>query len=179
MLGKLPANLPVPIVIVQHMPPVFTHHLANRLNQECQLTVREAAGKETLCPGEALIAAGNFHLELEREGVAVKTVLHQGPPENSCRPAVDVLFRSAANVFGPGCLAVVLTGMGQDGLRGAEHIVRAGGTVVAQDEATSVVWGMPAPSSRPGWRGRSCRWRRFQTNCFGKLPSDVRRRVVE
>jgi len=79
-----------------------------------------------------------------------KTVLNQGPPENSCRPAVDVLFRSAANVFGPGCLGLVLTGMGQDGTRGAEHIVQAGGTVLAQDEASSVVWGMPRAVAEAG-----------------------------
>lgn len=143
VLTKLPADFPAPIVVVQHMPPVFTHHLAARLDQMCLLTVREAAGNETLRPGEVLIAPGDFHLELRRRGTEVKTVLQQGPPENSCRPAVDVLFRSAAGVYGPNCLAVVLTGMGHDGLRGADEIVHAGGTVLAQDEATSVVWGMP------------------------------------
>ena len=150
VLGKLPADFPVPILVVQHMPPVFTHHLAARLNQASALTVREAAGGETLEPGQVLIAPGNFHLELRREGVAVKAVLQQLPPENSCRPAVDVLFRSAAEVFGPGCQAVLLTGMGQDGLRGAGQIVRAGGAVVAQDEASSVVWGMPRAVAEAG-----------------------------
>jgi two-component system chemotaxis response regulator CheB len=143
VLKALPADFPVPIVIVQHMPPLFTRNLANRLNQECQLRVQEAEGGETLEPGRVFIAPGDFHLELCREGVSVKTVLQQGPPENSCRPAVDVLFRSAASIYGRGCLGVVLTGMGQDGLRGAEHIVHLGGTLVGQDEATSVVWGMP------------------------------------
>jgi two-component system chemotaxis response regulator CheB len=150
LLAKLPAGFPVPIVVVQHMPPVFTHHLATRLNQNCALDVREACGDETLQPGQVLIAPGNFHMELQRQGIGVKTVLQQGPPENSCRPAVDVLFRCAAQVFGPGCLAVVLTGMGQDGMRGAEHIVRAGGTVIAQDEASSVVWGMPRAVAEAG-----------------------------
>lgn len=149
-LCHLPASFPLPIVVVQHMPPVFTRHLANRLDQDCALTVREATGQETLEPGQVLIAPGNYHLQLERQGVAVKAVLHQGVPENSCRPAVDVLFRSAANVFGPNCLAVVLTGMGQDGLRGAQAIVGAGGTVLAQDEATSVVWGMPRAVAEAG-----------------------------
>lgn len=143
VLGILPANFPVPIVIVQHMPPVFTKHLANRLNQESPLEVAEAAGGETLRPGQVLIAPGDFHLELIRKGTAVVTAVNQAPPENSCRPAVDVLFRSAANIFGSGCLAVVLTGMGQDGLRGGQQVVQAGGTLLAQDEATSVVWGMP------------------------------------
>jgi two-component system chemotaxis response regulator CheB len=143
VLKSLSANFPVPIVIVQHMPPLFTRNLANRLNQECRLHVQEAEGGETLEPGQAFIAPGDFHLELSREGTSVKTVLQQGPPENSCRPAVDVLFRSAASIYGRGCLGVVLTGMGQDGLRGAEQIVHLGGTLVGQDEATSVVWGMP------------------------------------
>jgi two-component system, chemotaxis family, protein-glutamate methylesterase/glutaminase len=143
VLKALSADFPVPIVIVQHMPPLFTRNLANRLNQECQLQVQEAAGGEALEPGQVFIAPGDYHLELRREGTSVKTVLHQGPPENSCRPAVDVLFRSAANIYGLGCLGVVLTGMGQDGLRGAEQIVHVGGTLVGQDEATSVVWGMP------------------------------------
>jgi two-component system chemotaxis response regulator CheB len=150
VLAQLPASFPVPIVVVQHMPPVFTRHLAARLNQLSPLEVREAAGDETLNPGTVLIAPGDFHLELERRGVAVKTALHKQPPENSCRPAVDVLFRSGARMFGAKCLAVVLTGMGQDGLRGAEHIVRAGGSVVAQDEATSVVWGMPRAVAEAG-----------------------------
>src|SRR5262245_40755335 len=150
VLKALPGSVPVPIVIVQHMPPVFTRHLADRLNQESALTVKEAQGGETLEPGHAFIAPGDFHLELRRDGVAVKTVLNQGPPENSCRPAVDVLFRSAANVYGSGCLAVVLTGMGQDGLRGGEHVVRAGGALIAQDEASCVVWGMPRAVTEAG-----------------------------
>lgn len=143
ILEKLPGSFPVPIVIVQHMPPVFTKHMATRLDQLCALEIAEAAGNETLRPGQVLIAPGDFHLEITRKGVATVTTLHQGPPENSCRPAVDVLFRSAAGVFGPSCLALVLTGMGQDGLRGGGDVVAAGGTLLAQDEATSVVWGMP------------------------------------
>jgi two-component system chemotaxis response regulator CheB len=150
VLSRLPENFPVPIVIVQHMPPVFTRHLANRLNQECALTVREAAAGEALQCGEVLIAPGDFHLEIQRQGVAIRTMLQQGPPENSCRPAVDVLFRSAAKVYGTGLQAVVLTGMGQDGKRGAESIVQAGGTVIAQDEASSVVWGMPRAVTEAG-----------------------------
>ena len=143
VLKSLPADFPVPIAIVQHMPPIFTRNLANRLNQECALEVREAAGGELLERGKVFIAPGDFHMELRREGANIRTYLHQAPPENSCRPAVDVLFRSAAQVYGLGALGVVLTGMGQDGLRGAEHIVQRGGTMVAQDEATCVVWGMP------------------------------------
>jgi len=150
VISKLPANLPLPVVVVQHMPPVFTKHLAVRLDQGSKLSVSEAAGGEILRCGEVLIAPGGSHLELRRDGVNVVTELHQGPPENSCRPAVDVLFRSAANLFGPGCLAVILTGMGQDGLRGSGDIVDAGGTLIAQDEKTSVVWGMPRAVTEAG-----------------------------
>jgi len=150
VLTQLPANFPVPIVIVQHMPPVFTLHLANRLDQQCALKVSEARGGETLQAGHVLIAPGNFHVELHREGLEVKTVLQQQPPENSCRPAVDVLFRSAADVFGKNCLGLVLTGMGQDGMRGSERIVDVQGSVLAQDEASSVVWGMPRAVAEAG-----------------------------
>lgn len=143
VLKGLPANFPLPIVIVQHMPPVFTRHLAARLTQECHLEVIEAEGGDEVRPGRAIIAPGDFHMELQRHGVSVRTVLTQAPPENSCRPAVDVLFRSVAEVYRTNTLAVVLTGMGQDGTRGAQQIVQYGGTVLAQDEATSVVWGMP------------------------------------
>jgi two-component system, chemotaxis family, protein-glutamate methylesterase/glutaminase len=113
------------------------------LHQECDLDVFEARAGELLEPGCVYIAPGDFHLELTRKGIDVRTVLQQKPPENSCRPAVDVLFRSAAATYGAGCLGVVLTGMGQDGKRGAEDIVSAGGRVIAQDAATSTVWGMP------------------------------------
>jgi two-component system chemotaxis response regulator CheB len=143
VLRSLPADFPVPVAIVQHMPPIFTRNLANRLNQECALEVREAVGGETLERGKVFIAPGDYHMELRRDGANIKTYLHQAPPENSCRPAVDVLFRSAAQAYGLGALGAVLTGMGQDGLRGAEQIVQRGGTIVAQDEASCVVWGMP------------------------------------
>lgn len=150
VLKELPASFPVPILVVQHMPPIFTHHLANRLNQECALEVREASPGDIVRAGEVLIAPGNFHLELRRGARDVSVVLTQTPPENSCRPAVDVLFRSAAQLFGQHTAAVVLTGMGQDGRRGAEQIVRVGGQVVVQDEATSVVWGMPRAVAEAG-----------------------------
>ena len=150
LLPALPGTLPVPIVIVQHMPPVFTRMLANRLNGRCALKVIEAEGGELLLPGRVHIAAGGQHLALVRQGTSVVTVATDDPPENSCRPAVDVLFRSVANLYGSGALSVVLTGMGQDGLRGAEAIRVAGGQVLAQDEASSVVWGMPGFVARAG-----------------------------
>jgi two-component system chemotaxis response regulator CheB len=137
-------------VIVQHMPPVFTKMLAGRLDSRCALDVVEAVGGEILAPGRIHIAAGGRHLALARRGTAIVTVANDDPPENSCRPAVDVMFRSAAAIYGANTLAVVLTGMGQDGLRGCEAIRVAEGQILAQDEATSVVWGMPGFVVRAG-----------------------------
>ena len=127
VLSHLPASLPAPVVLVQHMPPLFTRHLADRLNQLSPLSVKEAAIGDVLRPGGVWIAPGDFHLVLERCADGVRLNTHQDPPENSCRPAVDVLFRSVAEKFGPHALAVVMTGMGQDGLRGcAVHSRRRG-----------------------------------------------------
>ncbi|MCK6500010.1 MAG: chemotaxis response regulator protein-glutamate methylesterase [Nitrospira sp.] len=135
--------LPVPMVIVQHMPPVFTKILAERLAKIAGLSVVEGTDGACVEPGGVYLAPGGKHMEVRRDGTQVRLRLHEGPPENSCRPAVDVLFRSVANVYGASTLAVVMTGMGQDGLRGCELIRERGGQVVAQDQATSVVWGMP------------------------------------
>ena len=143
VLPRLPASFPVPVVIVQHMPPVFTRMFAQRLDSKCALSVKEAEHGDLVVPGRVLIAPGDKHLELKRVGTSVVAQLTSGPPENFCRPAVDVLFRSVAQVYGGSALAVVLTGMGSDGARGAEVLRRAGAEVVAQDEPSSVVWGMP------------------------------------
>jgi two-component system, chemotaxis family, protein-glutamate methylesterase/glutaminase len=143
VLPQLPASYPVPVVIVQHMPPVFTRMFAQRLDSKCALSVKEAEHGDLVVPGRVLIAPGDKHLELKRIGTSVVAQLTSAPPENFCRPAVDVLFRSVAQVYGGNALAVVLTGMGSDGARGAEVLRGAGAEVVAQDEATSVVWGMP------------------------------------
>ncbi len=143
LLQRLPADFPVPIVIVQHMPPVFTRYLADRLNTVSPLKVFEAKGGEPLSRGTVYLAPGDFHLTVARTSQGLVTCLNQKPPENSCRPAVDVLFRSVAEVVGPASLGIILTGMGQDGLRGCEAIRQAGGRILAQDEASSVVWGMP------------------------------------
>ncbi len=145
-----PKNFPVPIVIVQHMPPFFTKLLADRLSSKSNLVVVEGAKGQMLQPGQAWIAPGNFHMVLEKNGNNYKIQTNQAPPENSCRPSVDVLFRSVADLFGPRVLSVILTGMGQDGLIGSEHIKDAGGRVIVQDENTSVVWGMPGFVAKAG-----------------------------
>ena len=143
-------RFPVPIVIVQHMPPLFTRLLAERLAAVSGILCKEGFEGAILRPGELWIAPGGFHMEVEKAGPSYRLRLTEEPPENSCRPAVDVLFRSVAKVFGSKTLAVVLTGMGQDGLRGAEHIRAAGGFTLVQDEASSVVWGMPGAVANAG-----------------------------
>jgi two-component system chemotaxis response regulator CheB len=147
---RLPADFPVPIVIVQHMPPMFTRLLAERLTAEFAIRVQEGEAGRKLEPGRAWIAPGDHHLTVARDGMKTLMQLNQEPQENSCRPSVDVLFRSVAQAFGGNTLAVILTGMGQDGLRGCEAIREAGGRILAQDEATSVVWGMPGFVARAG-----------------------------
>lgn len=143
VLPWIPANCPVPIVVVQHMPPIFTRLLAERLDKNSAITVEEGRTGALLEPGIAWIAPGNFHMKVVRTAVDCRLSLYQGPAENSCRPAVDVLFRSVAAAYGAGVLAVVMTGMGADGALGAREIHEAGGEVIVQDEASSVVWGMP------------------------------------
>ncbi len=150
LLPLFPADFPVPILIVQHMPPIFTKLLAERLAARASIRVAEGAPSQALEPGDAWIAPGDFHMAVERDGDAVRIVTHRGPPENSCRPAADVLFRAVAQVYGARALAVVMTGMGQDGLRGCEQIQAAGGQVLVQDERSSVVWGMAGFVARAG-----------------------------
>jgi two-component system chemotaxis response regulator CheB len=146
LLPALPANFPIPVMVVQHMPELFTGVFAGRLNCRCRLAVREAAEGDPLRAGTIYIARGNWHMEvLPPACLRFPPTLHltQGPHENHCRPAVDVLFRSAASVYGPGVLAVVLTGMGSDGMLGCRTVRSRGGSVLVQDQATSTVWGMP------------------------------------
>jgi two-component system chemotaxis response regulator CheB len=150
LLPALPADLGVPVVVVQHMPPVFTKLLAERLDTVCPLSVVEVTDGMTLAPNRVHIAAGGFHLELTRHGPLEQVTLTSDPPENSCRPAVDVTLRAAHRLWGSRTLTVILTGMGNDGLRGVESLRRAGGRVLVQDADTSVVWGMPGAVARAG-----------------------------
>ena len=136
------------------MPPVFTRQFAERLDAKCALRVREAVPGIELRAGEVLLAPGDFHLRLRRSGDRVVTTLDQGTPENYCRPAVDVLFRSVVEIYGGGTLGLVLTGMGADGARSERRHRRRRRAVYVQDEASSVVWGMPGAVAAAGAAAR-------------------------
>ena len=154
VITKLPAAFPVPIVIVQHMPPLFTRSLADRLSTKSHIQFEEGTPGAQLASGKGWIAPGDFHMQLSDKGETPSIELNQGPPKNSCRPAVDVLFQSVVQRYGSGVLAIILTGMGQDGLLGCEMISNAGGQIVVQDEASSVVWGMPGAVAEAGFADR-------------------------
>jgi two-component system chemotaxis response regulator CheB len=150
IIPRLPGDFPLPILIVQHMPPLFTRFLAERLQSRTQLKVEEATDGAPVEAGKVLIAAGDYHMRVRNQGAQTVVRLDQAAPENSCRPSVDVLFRSVAEVYGGAVISAILTGMGQDGLRGAEALKANGAYVIAQDEATSVVWGMPGAVAGAG-----------------------------
>lgn len=150
LLAQLPADLSVPVLIVQHIAANFVSDFAHSLGRKCSLPVSVARHEQPLRPGEVLLAAGERHLQIRRRQSQVLALLDEGPLENSCRPSVDVLFRSVAEVYGSGALAVVLTGMGNDGLAGARMVRQQGGHVLVQDQASSVVWGMPGAIAQAG-----------------------------
>jgi two-component system, chemotaxis family, protein-glutamate methylesterase/glutaminase len=162
LLPKLPKDFPVPVLIVQHMPKLFTGALAERLDKSCALRVEEAYDNATIRPGTVWLAPGDAHMEIaprrvmtgeENRGATAcgsRVRLHQQEPLNHCRPSVDYLFFSAARIYGAGTLALVMTGMGADGLNGARAVHKSGGVVLAQDEASSAVWGMPGRVSEAG-----------------------------
>jgi len=168
LIPQFPADFPVPIVIVQHMPPLFTRLLAERLNAVGQLEVKEGRAGQKLQRGQIWIAPGDYHMTVVRQGTEFLLGINRDPQENSCRPAVDVLFRSVAQTYGGNVLAVVLTGMGADGTRGSADIREAGGEVIAQDEASSVVWGMPGSVVAANLADRVC-------PLAGIVPEVVRR----
>lgn len=150
LLGELKSAIRVPVVITQHMPPTFTAILAEHIQNLTGLTVREAAHGDALRNGEILVAPGNYHMTVVRKGMEKIVHLDQNPQVNFCRPAVDPMFESVAAIYGSSALAVVLTGMGHDGREGGRKLVEAGGTILAQDEKTSVVWGMPGAVAEAG-----------------------------
>jgi two-component system chemotaxis response regulator CheB len=150
LLPSIPAKFPLPIVVAQHMPPVFTAMLAKRLAEKSSVPVRECTSGDVLEPGCVWIAPGDYHMVVQRENNRGILRTNQEARENFCRPAVDVLFRSVAQMYGANALGVILTGMGQDGLKGCEALCAAGASVIVQDEASSVVWGMPGFVARAG-----------------------------
>jgi two-component system chemotaxis response regulator CheB len=154
LIPRLPENFPAPIVIVQHMPPRFTKALSDSVGSKSRLKVEEGSEGCRLEAGKVWIAPGGSHMVVVKRKGGYELAINSDEPENSCRPSVDVLFRSVAEAFGSKVLAVVLTGMGQDGLAGAEAIRRAGGSVFVQDEASSVVWGMPGAIAKAGLADR-------------------------
>ena len=143
VIKDLGNSLSQPIVITQHMPPSFTTILADHISRQCNVTCKEAQEGDLLKGGHYYVAPGDYHMLIEKSPEGPKVRLVKDPPENFCRPSVDPMLRSLINVYGRNILVTILTGMGQDGARGSEMIVKNGGSVVAQNEATSVVWGMP------------------------------------
>lgn len=154
VVERLTVPLPVPMLVVQHMPAVFTRQLANRLDRLGPSTVVEAEDGQPLVPGGIYIAPGDTHLEVDGKAGNLRARITHGAPVNFCRPSVDVLFRSVLGAIGPDLLGVILTGMGADGKAGSGAIAEAGGTIVVQDEKTSVVWGMPGVTAQAGYAHR-------------------------
>jgi two-component system, chemotaxis family, protein-glutamate methylesterase/glutaminase len=151
IIPYLPKDLPAPMVIVQHMPEVFTRLLAESLGAKSQVMVAEARAGVMAKPGQVWIAPGGHHVTVSRVNDEIRLDLNNDPPENSCRPAVDVLFRSAAKTCAQKTLAVMLTGMGEDGLQGCKLLHDQGAQIIVQDKKTSVVWGMPGAVARAGY----------------------------
>ncbi|HWR43146.1 chemotaxis response regulator protein-glutamate methylesterase [Sporomusa sp.] len=150
IITKLPGNIPCGIVIVQHMPPGFTKSLAERLNSLSSVTVKEAEHNDTIRPGLVLIAPGDYHMMVEREGGKVVAKLNQNPPLGGHRPAVDPMMESVARIFGSKAIGVILTGMGHDGAKGIQAIKRQNGQTIAEDQSTAVVFGMPKSAIEMG-----------------------------
>jgi two-component system chemotaxis response regulator CheB len=157
--GLEPSLQRLPVLITQHMPATFTTILAEHIARATGRPAHEGQHGEVLAPGTLYIAPGAKHMAVERAGDQARIVINEDPPVHFCRPSVEPLFSSAAKAFGAGTLAVVLTGMGVDGVDGAALVAAAGGSVIAQDEATSVIWGMPGAAAQAG-------------SCAGVLPLD-------
>ena len=150
VLKGLGAPPRIPVFVTQHMPATFTSVLAEHISRSTRLTCAEAKDGEVVVPGRVYLAPGGFHMVVERKGADTVIRLDSGPPENYCRPAVDPMLRSVATAYGARVLAVILTGMGADGLKGGRTVTEAGGSMIAQNKATSVVWGMPGAVANDG-----------------------------
>ncbi len=156
VIPKFPAGFNLPILLVQHMPPIFTTQLARRLNEKSKLRVVEAQDRQPVQGGTVYLAPGDYHMKVVKDRKRTIIRLNQDPPENSCRPAVDVLFRSVAEVYGGRTVGVIMTGMGQDGLIGVRLLKEKGAGIIAQDKESSVVWGMPKFVAEEGLADRIC-----------------------
>ncbi|MDA1327225.1 MAG: chemotaxis response regulator protein-glutamate methylesterase [Proteobacteria bacterium] len=150
VVAGLGQDFDLPVLITQHMPPTFTGILADHLSKVANREVKEASDGDVVRAGSIYVARGDYHMVAVKDGSNVVIRLNQDPPENFCRPAVDVMLRSLSKLYGNRLLTVILTGMGHDGLLGGREVVDAGGTLIAQDEATSVVWGMPGAVTNDG-----------------------------
>lgn len=150
LFAALKGRVSQPILLTQHMPQTFTALLADQLARTGERPCAEARDGEPILSGHCYVAPGGWHMVVDRDGATPILRLNQEPPENYCRPAVDPMFRSAAKIYGSGVLAVILTGMGQDGAQGCEVVAKVGGRFIAQDEASSVVWGMPGAAAATG-----------------------------
>lgn len=150
VLKGLHGKISLPIMITQHMPATFTSILADHINRMTGWACAEAVDNQALKPGRIYLAPGGYHMLLKQSGMGPVLKLNQDEPENFCRPSVDPMFRSISEVYGAKMLGVILTGMGSDGARGGKVVVDAGGTIIAQDEKTSVVWGMPGAAATSG-----------------------------
>ncbi|WP_420888063.1 protein-glutamate methylesterase/protein-glutamine glutaminase [Candidatus Nitronereus thalassa] len=170
ILEVLPPNTP-PIIITQHMPERFTKHFSDRLNEICQIRVKEAEDGDSVIPGQALIAPGNFHMELRRSGARYHVVTNQNPPVNRHRPSVDVLFQSVSQYAGTNSVGVILTGMGNDGAAGLLEMKRAGAYTIGQDEASCVVFGMPKEAIKAGGVDKILP--------LSEIPADILHRVSQ
>ena len=169
LIPQFPADLAVPMLLTQHMPETFTQLLAKRLNDKSRITVVEGEAGMTVEPGHLYVARGGLHMVVARRAGRVVIEFDGGPPENYCRPAVDVMFRSAARLWGPALLGVVLTGMGRDGVNGARAITEGGGTVITQDESSCLVWGMPGAVFEAGLSAESVPLDRIAPNVCKRL----------
>lgn len=154
MLPQLPADLPSAVLVVQHMPAGFTGVFASRLNKACALEVREARDGDLVTPGRVLIAPGDSHMKIKKTAISTIVVLSSRPAVNGHRPSADVLFNSVAVEYGPNSVGVIMTGMGEDGAEGIGEIKRAGGRTLAQDESSSIVFGMPKAAIKRGYVDR-------------------------
>jgi two-component system chemotaxis response regulator CheB len=177
LLEGIPSDFQLPIVIVQHMPPIFTRLLAERLGTRTQLQCSEAIEGSALKPRTIWIAPGDQHMTVERERGEIRIRLTNDPPVHSCRPAVDPLFLSVADAYGSGALGVILTGMGHDGYKGCERIRDAGGVVLVQDEASSVVWGMPGIVARAGIADRVVPLDEMAAEIVRRASTGIRRKA--